>query len=55
MFIITAIITMSLAIVNYLLIEIRGTSITPSDFYSIVMATKMANGVKITLSFKIKS
>lgn len=47
--IITTVITMALAIVNYLLIEMRGTAITPSDFYSIMMATKLANSVSLTI------
>ena len=45
--IITAIITMILAIINYLLIEIRGTAITPSDFYSIGLATNFTNSIEL--------
>lgn len=51
--IITTVITMILAIVNYLLIEIRGTAITSADFYSVNMVFNMANGIQINLSAKI--
>ena len=51
--IITSLIGMILAIVNYLLIQIRGTSITPTDFYSIGMVFGMKDNIKIKLSFEI--
>ena len=51
--IVTTIICMILAIVNYMLLEIRGTSITPTDFYSIGMVYGMKDNIKIKLSFEI--
>ena len=51
--ILTSIIGMILAIVNYFLVQIRGTSITPTDFYSIGMVYGMKNNIKIRISFEV--
>lgn len=51
--IVSAIIGMLLAIINYLLVQIRGTSITPTDFYSVGMVYGMINNIKINLSAEI--
>ena len=51
--IVSAVIGMILAIINYLLVQIRGTSITPTDFYSVGMAYEMINNIKINLSIGI--
>lgn len=49
----TTVIGMILAIVNYILLEIRGTSITPTDFYSIGMVFGMMGNIKMKFSFKM--
>ena len=51
--ILTATIGMILAIVNYFLLQIRGTSITPTDFYSIGMVYGMKDNIKIRISIEI--
>ena len=51
--IVTATIGMILAIINYFLIQIRGTSITPTDFYSIGMVYGMKDNIKIKISVEI--
>ena len=51
--VITAVLGMILAIVNYYLVQIRGTSITPTDFYSIGMVYGMMNDIKLKLSIEL--
>lgn len=51
--IVSSAIGMILAIINYLLVQIRGTSITPTDFYSVGMVYGMINNIKINLSAEI--
>ena len=51
--ILTSVIGMILAIINYFLIQIRGTSITPTDFYSVGMVYGMMNDIKLKLSIEI--
>ena len=48
--ILTSVFTMSLAIVNYFLVEIRGTPITPADFYSLGMINEMKNSIDLNIS-----
>ena len=51
--IVSAVIGMILAVINYLLVQIRGTSITPTDFYSTGMVYGMINSIKINLSAEV--
>ena len=51
--IVSSAIGMILAIINYLLVQIRGTSITPTDFYSVGMVYGMINNIKINFSAEI--
>lgn len=51
--IISAVIGMILAIINFLLVQIRGTSITATDFYSVGMVYGMINNIKIKFSAEI--
>ena len=51
--IMTSLIGMILAVVNYLLVQIRGTSITPTDFYSIGMVYGMKKNINIKFSYEL--